>query len=469
MDETASRSVLLDEPAAVGGLVPHLADGGGAAAPSAIGKLAGGIASLVRYAFGAHALALMDQAVVSGTNFATTILVGRMCGAGELGIYSMGYTFLIGFACVQESLIVLPYTIFRHRPLRGTAEEYAGSVLVQNGLLSIVASIVLAVIATVMHFSGATPGLVSVMWVLTAIMPLSLLREFGRRFAFAHLRVPQALVLDLAVSVVQLMGVAALAASHGLSAAWAYGMLGLAYVVAGVIWLYLTRHSFAICWNQVWPSVRQSIRFGKWFCANQISVMLQGQMIFWVLAWGIGTTATGVYAACLTVLQFSNPVILGLSNTLIAGCALAFSDGGSKELCRVALRNTLLLGAMMGVFCTVMMFAGEDVMRLVYHGGQYQGHRQVIVLLALSLLAFALGIPATHSLIAIERPDVVFKIGLLALVISAVLIPVLVLRWGLVGAAYGTLAGNLIGSVGRWLCFGGLLPREERTPESVVT
>src|SRR5207249_4408654 len=35
-----------------------------------------------------HTLALLDQAVVSGSSFLTTILIGRWCGAEELGIYS---------------------------------------------------------------------------------------------------------------------------------------------------------------------------------------------------------------------------------------------------------------------------------------------------------------------------------------------------------------------------------------------
>ena len=41
------------------------------------------------------AMAVLDQAVVSGTNFLTVVLVGRACGQEELGYYSLGVTVLV--------------------------------------------------------------------------------------------------------------------------------------------------------------------------------------------------------------------------------------------------------------------------------------------------------------------------------------------------------------------------------------
>src|SRR5581483_6028917 len=57
---------------------------------------------------GKHALALMDQAVVSGTSFLTTVLIGRWCGASELGVYALGFSLLVSWGCVHQSLIALP-------------------------------------------------------------------------------------------------------------------------------------------------------------------------------------------------------------------------------------------------------------------------------------------------------------------------------------------------------------------------
>src|SRR5436305_6675800 len=126
----------------------------GAAEPVPRSRPAGVWARLLRGASGKDVLAVLDQAVVSGTSFVTTILLWRYCGPGELGVYYLGFTLLVTWGCVQESLIALPYTLFRHRPLQGTPAEYAGSVLIHQGLLSALALVSLAVVGLVLSWLG---------------------------------------------------------------------------------------------------------------------------------------------------------------------------------------------------------------------------------------------------------------------------------------------------------------------------
>jgi len=427
------------------------------------GRTTGSWARFLDNAFGSHTLALVDQAVVSGTSFATTILIGRWCGAHELGFYALGVSLLVTATCVQESLIVLPYTIYCHRRLQKTKAEYAGSVLVHEGLLSAMALIVLAVAAAALSLGGAVPGLVAVTGALAGVIPFALLREFGRRFAFAHLRMAQGLALDLAVAGVQLAGLAWLASTGALSAITAYAAVGAACVVPGALWLYLARRNFVIHREQVRPTMRQSWSLGKWLFASQITLSVQAYFTHWLLAWLIGTTATGLYAACMTVALFSNPLTLGLCNALAPRTARAFSQGGDAELRRVVLQVTLVLGITMAVFCAVVLVAGEDIMGLLFAGKQYVGHGQTVAVLAFAMLASAVGIPATNGLAAVERPDLIFRAGLFAVGLSVVLIPFLVMEWGVTGAAYGFLAGNVAGTVGRWAGFAALVwPREGR-------
>ena len=40
-------------------------------------------------------MALVDQALVSGTRFLATIIVGRCCGPRELGTYSLAFSLLV--------------------------------------------------------------------------------------------------------------------------------------------------------------------------------------------------------------------------------------------------------------------------------------------------------------------------------------------------------------------------------------
>ena len=59
-----------------------------------------------------------------------------------------------------------------------------------------------------------------------------------------------------------------------------------------------------------------------------------------------------------------------------------------------------------------------------------------------------------------------WRAGLFAVVVTVGLVYWLVVKWGLVGAAYGFLAGNVAGAVGRWAAFSTLVPRYGPKPDS---
>ena len=398
--------------------------------------------NLLRTAWGTQALALADQAVVSGASFLTTVVIGRWTFPNELGVYSIGISLLVSLLVIQESLILLPYTIRRHR-LLGAQAEHAGSSLIQSGLLSALGIVVLVVTALGLSARDAEPTLVAMTWALAAVLPFALLREFGRRFAFAHLQIAQALILDSAVAAMQLAGLGLLAWTGRMSAATACAALGAACALSGVVWLYLARADFVIRADHVRATMKQSWGLGKWLFVSQINWLVQGYITYWLLGWIAGASATGVYAACMSVVLFANPFIQGLGNIFGPKATLVFKEGGGARLRREVVRDSLLLGVAMTLFCLVVLFAGEHVMRLLYHDNEYEGNGQTVTVLA----------PASNALESIERPQEVFWAGLFAVVLTAALVWWLVAGWGLLGAAYGFLAGNVAGAAGLWVAF----------------
>src|SRR5882672_9531385 len=84
---------------------------------------------------GVHVLALADQAVVSAASFFTTVIIGRCTDPSQLGAYAIAITVVASLFTIQGSLITLPYSIQRHRPL-GSPAEHAGSSLVHSSMLA---------------------------------------------------------------------------------------------------------------------------------------------------------------------------------------------------------------------------------------------------------------------------------------------------------------------------------------------
>ncbi len=398
------------------------------------------------------AWALLDQGAVSGTRFVTTVLVGRMCGADELGLYAIAFSVFAAIAAFQESLILTPYTVLGSCRPPDERRPIAGSILVHHGLLALLAMVVLAGCGAALSFAGSSQ-MGAVMLVLAVTAPFMLLREFARRFAFAHLHVLTALALDAALAVVQLGGLAVLAVTGALSAAAAFGVVGFACAAATLPWLVARRTAFSVQRQQILPQLARNWSFGKWICGSQQLRAVNGALVYWLLSALISTAATGLYAACVTVVTVANPLILSLANIMEPKTAHALAHGGTGELLRVVRKVTGVLGVFLAVYWVAILIAGEQIVAWLYNDPIYAGQGHTIVVLASAMVVRAVRIGWNLGLKAMGRPRWNFVAGLVELTVLVATAAPLAWSFGVIGGAYGVLCGSAAGTAVRYWAF----------------
>ncbi len=395
-------------------------------------------------------LGCADQAIVSLSSFAALVMVGRWTDPGQLGAYAVGFSILALVMAVQEALISRPYTIYIHRPL-GTTPEHAFHALVLSIMLGALSILVAGSVAFLLLALYGDSGTVEIVWALAAAIPFVLVREFARRFAFAHLNVSMALKVDVAAAIITIGTIGVLGWINELSAARAIVAIGFACGLASVGWLFLARSQFA--WNgwRLVPEVRRNWSIGKWFLSAQMAVQMQGYMVLWIALAIAGAGVAGIYAACASIMAFANPFIYGICNVLMPKYVNALHMNDVRMFRRRVVCDAVLLATVMIAFCLLVLLLGDWVMRLLYGGAEYAGHTQILVVLAAAALVAASGIPASLALMAAERArtNAAIKAGgavLTVLVVSALL------PWhGILGASYGILAVEAAISIGQWV------------------
>ena len=205
---------------------------------SAVSSLLGGAAE--RIAQGGL-LSMFDQAVVSGANFLTTLILARTCSQDELGVYALAWTIVVFLAAIQGNLITVPYTVYCHRGDGQGLAEYAGSTLAHQLLTSLAAVACFLGLDVLLSLGYGPVSLRPAAWVLLCVIPFILLRDYARRFTFAHLALVTATAIDVVVAVLQLGALLALRQLGWLSAAAAYGAMGAACAVACLCWWLLDK------------------------------------------------------------------------------------------------------------------------------------------------------------------------------------------------------------------------------------
>jgi O-antigen/teichoic acid export membrane protein len=401
-----------------------------------------------------------DQAVVSIANFLALILIARWSGASQVGIYAVGYSILAMLLAVQESLITRPYSIQLLQPERSAA-EHASASLMLAALLAVASTLVFGICALVLGNVGFNESFAAVGWALALAAPCVLIREFARRFSFAHLRVTHALLLDIVVAILNVATLVGLAMVNGLTAASAFASLGLSCGIGALGWLYCARREFKASRGHLSAVFKRSGSLGKWVLLGHLAAQVQAYTTHWLMLPLVGAAATGVYAACLSIVAFANPLLFGFLNVLTPKCVRILRAEGLRGLKQHVIWDTLVLAALMSLFCLVVVLTGERVMHLLYPGPEYQGHLHTLNVLVLVTLVSAIGVPAYTALISAERAGAAAKIATGCALLNVAVVWWSLMHWGLLGAMYGMLFVETVGSIARWLAFLAMSDREE--------
>jgi O-antigen/teichoic acid export membrane protein len=407
--------------------------------------------------FGQQGVALADQALVSGTNFLTALLVGRVAGTEELGIYSLGFTLIVFALCFQDALIASPYTIYVNRVNRDDRPALAGIALAQLLILALIVCIALGAAAVIAPRFWPQGSIVLATLALT--IPWVLAREFYRRFQYANLFSRGALVLDISVAALQCFGLVALAAAGLLSAISAHATIGFICGLCAAIALFLSRRCFAFRLQRSMVPLTRHWSFGRWMLASQLTALGYWYLVNWVVAGRLGVAETGEFVACMAVVTVANPFILGFGNIVGPSVARAFAEGGVERVRKVLHRATLPLFVFAIVLAGLAALGGGELVSFLY-AGDFTSHRGTIAILGLLVPLVATGTMADHGLRAIEQPRVNFKASLVSLGVTVAITWFLLAPYGLTGAALGLLAGEVAGSFIRWSTFWRLTQRD---------
>ena len=181
-------------------------------------------------------------------------------------------------------------------------------------------------------------------------------------------------------------------------------------------------------------------------------------MTLWLAMATVGATVTGIYAACASIVGFANPLLFGYYNVLTPKFVRILKVEGGAGLRRQAALDAFILAAIMTAFCGIVFIAGDEVMRLLYRGVGYSGNGDIISVLAIAALIAAVGAPASIALAAAQQARAVAAAMFVTAALNLVLVWALLPRWGLLGAAYGVLVAEIVGSLGRWMAFLALVP-----------
>jgi O-antigen/teichoic acid export membrane protein len=402
-------------------------------------------AAIAGFVTSAAALAVIDQGVVSGTSFLTTVVIGRFGSQEELGAYYLALSIAFFVFTSLNRTVIAPYTIYCGRRTGRDADVYAGSILTHYLVLTALGSVgvLSAAVLTAMRTGPGT--LETALWALLGALPLLLLRQFARDFDYAHLQLRRATALDVFVAVIQLGGLACLARFQMLSIETAFAVMATACAIASLGWFATKDQAFVVSWKRLSGDWRHNWTFARWTFASHVIGSAGVYIMPWIVVFLDGEATTGILAASSSLAGLANLFVCGIDNVVTPKAARAYIDDGASGLGRVLRWAAALYIVTIGSILAIFLAVDEEIIALTY-GPSYSGIGAIIAIFILSVLVRGLGMVAANGLWALEHPKANFFADVCIMVTTLGLAAVLVNSLGVLGAAIATLVGAAVGT-----------------------
>jgi O-antigen/teichoic acid export membrane protein len=375
---------------------------------------------------------MLDQAFVSGGNFATALVLARSLPPADYGTFSLFYLSLFAINTVPSSLIVYPLTLRGAVADGGELSKLTGTAMIQTLLLALLLSPALLIVTFALHRPDIWPALALAMitWQMQESARRALLSSRRTRSAVA----PDALCYLGQAALIYFLHV------HSLNTIF---LLMAGTSIAAACWqLLLLSPQWSL--SRSLSDCRYGWTMGRFILAGNTLNMIALQIPSWTLELTSGRIAVGSFQSLLNLVGVANPIIFSLNNLLIPEIARG-AQNGVRAARRMMLHHGLRYGAFLFPVFLVLILAPHAVMSLVY-GAQspYLSLAFVLPVLAGSYVLQYLVTVAGAYEGGMARPKSYLWIQIAG---TAVLLGAgvpLIWKWGPMGAAIALLAASFV-------------------------
>ena len=129
-------------------------------------------------------LALLDQGLVSGSNFLVSILLARWLTRDQYGAYAMGFSIFIFLYGFQNAFLLEPMSVFGPESYSGLSPHTSGNYSGFHFVLAFGLAVAVVVGIIFLPFFTADRALTSAMWGVCVAIPLILFYWICRRATY---------------------------------------------------------------------------------------------------------------------------------------------------------------------------------------------------------------------------------------------------------------------------------------------
>jgi O-antigen/teichoic acid export membrane protein len=398
--------------------------------------------AILRIGGGKAPLAILDQALVSGANFVTNILLARTLGFRDYGVFALAWVAVLFANSLQWAFVVTPMMSIGPKQETDEIPSYYGAVLFQEIVFALSAALLVftAVILSARYFPQWNVG--SIGLPLSAATLSYLLQDFIRRYFFSTNRIRLAFTTDCISYLTQLPILFYISRHPNVT-------------LSTVLWI-IAATSFigfiaCVSWYQPVAFNTQTLRkvflrhwkLSRWLAPSAFMQWGAGNLFLMAAPVYYGAAASAALKAAQNIVAVAHIWFLGLDNVVIAEASMQMHKKGPDGVIQYIKQIIFRWGGLTLAFTSIVALFPTFWLKLAY-GTKYASYGHVLQLYALLyLIGFVAG-PLRSGLQALEYTAPIFCAYPVLIALSITLAGPLARTLGLTGVMLGMIAIQIV-------------------------
>ena len=389
-------------------------------------------------------LAILDQALISGSNFLVGILLARWLVPAEYGAYALSVSIFLLLSFISQALLFEPMFVFSGSVYQRSMRSYFRAVLWIHAAITAITFLLLGTSAGVAFLRSEPNGLPGALLGVTIASPCILLFWLARRTYYTQLAPARATSGAAIYCLLLVAGLFLVHRHYTISSFSAYLIMGAAALGTAVylllhLWHLLPSSEAGPTFGQV---CKRHWQYGRWALATSMATWVPFYMYYPLLTTFSGMAPAGELRALMNLALPLEQTYMAISSLLLPYAARMQERYGIASAPRLNKNFTLLYVGGAFAYWALVIPLKVQAFHLLY-GGKYLEIAYLIPVVGLeTLLSSAAFGPAT-VLRAMEAPDAIFYARLAASALALVAGIPLTKYNGVSGAVWSMVLSNL--------------------------
>lgn len=390
--------------------------------------------------------AILDQGLISTSNFVIGILLARWLIPEQYGAFALAFEIFLMLSLSYQAMICEPMAVFGPSKHVNRTREYVGTLLWAHFALASAIMMTLGGASWVTSKIGSSAHLGQALGGVAIAAPCVLLLRLARSGFYLNLA-PKAAALAAALYCAIVLGGLFGVYRWGLLSAFsAFLLMGIGALCTGLVLLWQLRPIFKLELMTLREISRPHWAYGRWALASAILVSAPWNIQYAALSFFSGMASTGALKALLNFYVPVSQTLVAFSSLSLPYASRVYNEEGKSGIRQLSHRLYWTYSGVTISYWLVIVLLRKPIISSLYKG-KYTGVTELIPWLALASVLSSVSMVQNICLRAIQSPASVFvaycACSAIALIVG---IPA---TWmlGLQGAVYGVVASSLAAMV----------------------